>query len=121
MKYFILALKKYAVFEGRATRKEYWYFVLFQIIINLSSSFLFGAFFGIIGNYPYIGMIFSYALLIPGIAVAVRRMHDVGKSGWFVLIPFYNLILACTESEKETNEYGPNPYGEESFEFEKQN
>lgn len=49
------------------------------------------------------------AMLAPSIAVAVRRMHDVGKSGWFVLIPIYNLVLAVTEGDKGTNEYGPDP------------
>jgi uncharacterized membrane protein YhaH (DUF805 family) len=48
-------------------------------------------------------------MLAPSIAVAVRRMHDVGKSGWFVLIPIYNLVLAVTEGNKRTNEYGPDP------------
>jgi uncharacterized membrane protein YhaH (DUF805 family) len=48
-------------------------------------------------------------MLALSIAVAVRRMHDVGKSGWFVLIPIYNLVLAVTEGNKGTNEYGPDP------------
>ena len=56
-----------------------------------------------------ISNIYSLALLLPGICVAIRRMHDVGKSGWFILIPFYNLYLLCTESEKGVNKYGPNP------------
>jgi uncharacterized membrane protein YhaH (DUF805 family) len=54
----------------------------------------------------------SLAVLIPGRAVGVRRMHDVGKSGWFLLIPVYNLILACTDCEAGENMYGPNPKGE---------
>jgi uncharacterized membrane protein YhaH (DUF805 family) len=49
------------------------------------------------------------AVLIPSIAVGVRRMHDVGKSGWFLLIPIYNLILALSEGEKGDNKYGPDP------------
>tara|TARA_B110000459_G_scaffold179685_1_gene205868 strand:- start:986 stop:1153 length:168 start_codon:yes stop_codon:yes gene_type:complete len=48
-------------------------------------------------------------VLIPGIAVAVRRMHDVGKSGWFILIPIYNIILAFTDGDSGDNKYGPNP------------
>ena len=54
-------------------------------------------------------MIWNFALLIPSLAVAVRRMHDVGKSGWFLLVPIYNLILALTEGTKGENEYGPDP------------
>jgi uncharacterized membrane protein YhaH (DUF805 family) len=56
--------------------------------------------------------IYELAVLIPSIAVGVRRMHDVGKSGWYLLIPFYNLILACTEGTKDENEYGANPKSE---------
>ena len=58
---------------------------------------------------PIIATIYSVAVLIPGIAVAVRRMHDVGKSGWFVLIPIYNIILACTKGDTGDNEYGEDP------------
>jgi uncharacterized membrane protein YhaH (DUF805 family) len=49
------------------------------------------------------------AIFIPSIAVGVRRMHDVGKSGWFLLIPIYNLILACTDGVQGDNEYGADP------------
>lgn len=58
---------------------------------------------------PFIPTIYSLAVLIPGIAVAIRRMHDVGKSGWYILIPIYNLILACTDGDKGQNEYGADP------------
>ncbi len=58
---------------------------------------------------PIIATIYSVAVLIPGISVAVRRMHDVGKSGWFVLIPIYNIILACTNGNTGDNEYGEDP------------
>ena len=56
--------------------------------------------------------IYSLGTLLPLIAVAARRMHDVGKSGWYMLIPIYSLILACTEGEAGENMYGPNPKGE---------
>jgi len=61
---------------------------------------------------PIISTIYSLAILIPAIAVGVRRMHDVGKSGWFLLIPIYNLILACTDDVKGDNEYGADPKAE---------
>jgi uncharacterized membrane protein YhaH (DUF805 family) len=104
MSYIIKALKAYAVFTGRSRRAEYWYFFLFNVIV--------GAVFGFIGgliNFPLLGNLASLALLVPGIAVGVRRMHDVGKSGWFLLIPIYNLILACTAGVSGQNEYGPDP------------
>ena len=53
-----------------------------------------------------VSYLYSLVALLPGIAVAVRRMHDVGKSGWFVLIPIYNLVLALTKGDEETNEFG---------------
>ena len=56
-----------------------------------------------------ISSIYSLAVFIPTIAVTARRMHDVGKSGWYMLIPIYNLVLACTDSESEENKYGANP------------
>jgi uncharacterized membrane protein YhaH (DUF805 family) len=73
------------------------------------------AFFSRLIGLPYLVYIYDLAILIPGIAVGVRRMHDVGKSGWFIIIPLYNLILACTASERGENEYGPNPFDEEAY------
>ena len=53
--------------------------------------------------------VYLFAVMIPSLAVAVRRMHDVGKSGWYILIPIYSFILAVTEGEKGANQYGPDP------------
>ena len=104
--YYTKVLKNYANFEGRARRSEYWYFYLVNILISIGL----GIVDGVAGLATFgIADIYSLAILIPGIAVGVRRMHDVGKSGWFILIPIYNLILACTEGEQGSNEYGPNP------------
>ena len=108
MEYYLDVLKKYAVFEGRASRKEYWMFVLFNTLISLGL----GIFGGMTGSGDLLGNIYSLAVLVPSIAVGVRRMHDVGKSGWFLLIPIYNLILALTEGEKGPNQYGPDPYSD---------
>jgi uncharacterized membrane protein YhaH (DUF805 family) len=109
MEYMFLPLKKFADFEGRARRKEYWMFILFTFV----GGFVFGVIDGIISpnGVGMLGMIFQLAVLIPTIAVAVRRMHDVGKSGWYILIPLYNLILVLTEGDKGSNEYGPDPKG----------
>ena len=107
MQYFLDVLKnKYALFNGRARRAEYWQFTLFNVIISFVLGFLAGMI-----KMPWIASIYTIAVLIPGIAVAIRRMHDVGKSGWFILIPIYNLILAVTEGTRGPNEYGPDPKG----------
>ncbi len=104
MNEYLEVLKKYAVFDGRARRKEYWMFFL----INLIISFVFGFVCGLIG-VPKLGNIYSLVVLLPSVGVAIRRMHDVGKSGWYCLIPIYNLVLACTDSDIGENQYGPNP------------
>ena len=104
MYYYIKVLQNYATFSGRARRKEYWMFVLFNVIV----AFAFGFVCGLIG-IPEIANLYTLAVLLPSIAVGVRRMHDVGKSGWYLLIPIYNFILAVTEGEKGENQYGTDP------------
>ena len=104
MNYYIKVLKNYATFGGRARRAEYWWFFLINMII----SFVVGFVGGLI-KLPIIGTIYSLAVLLPSIAVGVRRMHDVGKSGWYLLIPIYNLILAVTAGDPGTNAYGADP------------
>jgi len=103
MNYFLAALKKYADFNGRARRSEYWYFALFSTIISIVLSFVDNA------GTIYLGTIYSLAILIPSFAVGIRRMHDVDKSGWYILIPFYNLVLACTEGTPGHNRFGADP------------
>jgi uncharacterized membrane protein YhaH (DUF805 family) len=112
MEWYLKVLKNYANFEGRARRKEYWMFVLFNAIIGFILGLVDGVAFGTneLGTF---GLIYNLAVLVPTIAVAVRRMHDVGKSGWFMLIPIYNFILAVTEGDSGRNEYGPDPKGAE--------
>ena len=104
MNYYLKVLQIYATFTGRARRSEYWYFVLFNVIISIALGFISGMM-----GISILSNIYSLAILVPSIAVGVRRMHDVGKSGWFLLIPIYNLILACTDGVKGENEYGADP------------
>lgn len=110
MNWYLDVLKKYAVFSGRARRKEYWMFFL----VNLIISFVIGFVVGVIGaalqmNLSSLSLIYSLAVLIPSIAVGVRRMHDIGRSGWWILFPIVNLVFFCLEGQTEENEYGPNP------------
>jgi uncharacterized membrane protein YhaH (DUF805 family) len=111
MNYYLNVLQNYATFSGRARRSEYWYFFLFNVIISFVLGFV-----GVSMGTTILSNIYSLAVLIPGIAVGVRRMHDVGKSGWFILVPIYNLILACTDGENGDNEYGADPKAEEEEE-----
>ena len=104
MKWYLLVLKKYADFNGRARRKEYWYFTLFSVLISIALTLT-----NVAMSTKYIDTIYSLAVLVPSIAVGVRRMHDVNKSGWFILIPIYNLILACTDGTEGLNDYGDDP------------
>ena len=110
MNYYFEVLKKYAQFNGRARRSEYWYFTLFNVIIAVILMIA-----GTAMRFPLLNSIYSLAVLIPGLAVGVRRMHDVNKSGWYIIIPIYNLILACTDGTSGDNEYGEDPKGREGF------
>ena len=104
MNWYIKVLKQYSDFKGRARRKEFWIFFLFNILISYSIVFLNMGF--EIPELSLLSVIYSFGVLIPSIAVTVRRLHDVGKSGWFILIPIYNLVLFCTIGNKGGNKYG---------------
>lgn len=107
MNYYISVLKNYATFSGRARRKEYWMFVLFNIIFSFAFGFICG-----LAGVPDLAQLYSLVVLLPSIAVGVRRMHDTGRSGWYLLVPIYNFILAVTEGDKGDNEYGSDPKAE---------
>jgi len=113
MHWYIDVIKKYAVFDGRAQRQEYWMFFLINIIVSIVITAID---FQFIGSNGSIGAVYSLALLLPGIGVAIRRLHDTGRSGWWLLILFVPLIgvivflvFACQDSESNENEYGLNP------------
>jgi len=110
MNWYLEVLKKYAVFGGRARRKEFWMFTLFNIIIVLVLGFVEG----ILGIAPQsdqsvLAGIYQLAVMIPAIAVGVRRMHDTDHSGWWLLFPIVNLILAGREGQQGANRFGPDP------------
>jgi len=104
MEYYLKVLKNYAVFDGRARRSEYWYFTLFNALIVFALGFTAELSGSIVST-----SIYQLAVFIPTVAVGVRRMHDVGKSGWFLLIPIYNIILLVSEGDRGNNYYGPDP------------
>ena len=118
MNWYLEVLKKYAVFSGRARRKEYWFFVLFNLIISLVLTFIDSAL-GTLNEetgYGLLSGVYSLAVLIPSLAVAVRRLHDTGRTGWWLLIgliPLIGLIVLLIffvqDSKPGDNEYGPNP------------
>ena len=110
MNWYLKVLQNYVTFTGRARRKEYWMFTLISTIISI----ILGIIAGVI-KFELLGSIYSIAVLLPSIAVGVRRMHDVGKSGWFLLIPIYNLILTCTDGEQGENAYGSDPKNQSSM------
>jgi len=93
-----LSLSRFATFNGRATRKEFWLFVLFYYSMSLL-----GSFFDVVFSVSF-GSLLTIVLIVPYISCAARRMHDVGKSGWFMIVPFYNLILALSPSVPEKSE-----------------
>ena len=118
MNWYLKVLKQYADFSGRARRTEYWMFVLFNMIFAIVAMILdnvLGIAMEGIGYGPLYGL-YALAMLIPGLAVAVRRLHDVGKSGWMILIALipligaiWLLVLMVTDSNPGENEYGQNP------------
>lgn len=126
---FLAAYKRYAQFEGRSDRKEFWYFVLFYVIVSailsVIDSMLFGhtttvtdSGFSMTSNFTPLSGIFGLASLIPGIAVSVRRLHDINKSGWFYLFWFipligwiFLLIWYCKKGDPVANTHGEPPVG----------
>ena len=118
MSWYLEVLKKYAVFSGRARRKEYWMFILFNIIITVVLAlidYLTGTFSPRAG-VGLLGGLYALAVLIPSLAVTVRRLHDTDRTGWWILIGLIPviggivlLIFMLLDSQSGANQYGPNP------------
>jgi len=123
IKHYLNAIQNnYTNFSGRARRSEYWYFILFYYIISILAVVL-DNLLGLameIGGIPlaygWITIAVALAHFLPSIALVVRRLHDVGKSGWFYFIAFipfigaiWLIVLFCTEGDQEENKYGANP------------
>ncbi|MCC5938222.1 MAG: DUF805 domain-containing protein [Lunatimonas sp.] len=118
MKWYLKVLRQYADFNGRARRKEYWMFVLFNIVFALVAMFFDNILGLTVAELPYGVFYFAYvlAVFIPGLAAAVRRLHDIGRSGWMILIGLipiiggiWLLVLMVTEGTSGENKYGSDP------------
>lgn len=120
MKWYLLAFRRFADFKGRSTRQEYWMFTLFNLLISLGL----GVVAGLLGvgseHSPAdaISGLYTLIVLVPSLALSVRRLHDIGKSGWWMLlllIPLIGalilLVFAIQQGEPGTNRYGPDPRG----------
>jgi uncharacterized membrane protein YhaH (DUF805 family) len=131
MDWYLMVWRKYAEFHGRSRRKEYWMFVLFNLLAVLVLAALGGV--GLAISEDYGGVLFIplglyiLAVIIPSLAVQVRRLHDIGMSGWFLLLFFVlgfipiigflasvaQIVLMCLDSNPGDNQYGPNPKSSE--------
>jgi uncharacterized membrane protein YhaH (DUF805 family) len=130
MDWYLMVWSKFAQFDGRSRRTEYWMFVLFNFLIVIALAIVGGLGFAFIDHASGIGAVlfvpmglYILATIIPGLAVSVRRLHDSGKSGWLLLllsvlgiIPLIGfiasvvqIVLMCQDSNPGLNQYGPNP------------
>ena len=119
MNWYLGVLKKYVVFRGRARRREYWMFTLFSVIITVVLAVL-ERIAGPFHESRVLATLYSLAVFLPTLAVAVRRLHDTGRSGWWLLIgfvPFIGWIILSVflvlDSQPGENQYGANPKGTE--------
>lgn len=120
MDWYLEVWKKYAIFSGRARRKEYWWFFLINLLVSIGLAIVDG----ITGSFSaetgmgLLGSLYALAVLIPGIAVSVRRLHDTERSGWWLLLAFIPvvgaivlLVFLVQDSKPGANQYGVNPKG----------
>jgi uncharacterized membrane protein YhaH (DUF805 family) len=105
MYWYLRVWKKYAVFSGRARRREYWIFALINGLIFGVVTFIEGR----ANTSGALVGLFQLIIFIPSLAVAVRRMHDSDHSGWWIFLPIVNLIFLILDSQPGENRFGPNP------------
>jgi uncharacterized membrane protein YhaH (DUF805 family) len=119
MEWYVMALKRYAEFNGRSRRKEYWMFTLYNIVIVMVL-YLAGLVMLLRGSISMVffglAIVYWLAVLVPGLAVCVRRLHDIDKSGWFILVSLIPavggiilLVLVCLDGTPGDNRFGPSP------------
>ena len=112
MNWYIEVLKKYVTFSGRARRTEYWMFTLFNLIAAIILMVIDGA----LGSTPILYSIYMLAVLLPSLAVTIRRLHDTDRSGWWLLLmliplvgPIVVLVFMCLEGTRDENRFGVDP------------
>jgi len=112
VEWYLAVLKKYAVFSGRARRKEYWMFFLFNFIVAIGLAIIDGLF----GGSGVLGTLYALGVFIPNVAVSVRRLHDTNRSGWWLLLYFIPIIGALVvlffmvqDSNEDENDFGESP------------
>jgi uncharacterized membrane protein YhaH (DUF805 family) len=120
MNWYLQALKQYATFNGRARRKEYWFFVLFNVLalIGLTTLDVLVGTFSVEAEIGLFSGLYALAMVIPGLAVLVRRLHDTDRSGWWALLNLLPvvgalvvLVFTLLDSQPGANRFGPNPKG----------
>lgn len=110
--YYFMAWKRYASFQGRSSRREFWYFFLFNflaLVAILSLEMMVG--FSDPDSPGSMTNLYYLASFIPEIAVGVRRLHDTNRSGWWICLPVVNLVFFCQNGQPESNRYGTDPKG----------
>ena len=113
MKWYLAVLRKYVVFTGRARRTDYWMFVLISGMVEIGLSFING---WMGGDTPALPLLYGSVVLLPSLAVSIRRLHDIDRSGWWVLlvfVPFLGLVVLlvfmATPGSEMANRFGPSP------------
>ena len=91
---------KYATAKGRATRSEYWWFYLFNVLVSLSATLM-----DYVMGTSVIAFVWSLVVLVPSICVGIRRMHDINRSGWWIIVPIVSLVMLLMPSDPNLNEY----------------
>ncbi len=104
--YATMPFKRYADFSGRARRKEFWFFILGYVLVGFVLGIL-SAISSTLGGI--LTAVFYLGVMVPYLAVAVRRMHDTDRSGWWVIVPIANLVFACMEGQRSANRFGTDP------------
>ena len=114
MDWCLMAFRRFADFGGRSQRKEYWMFLLFNFVVTVILAAVLGD--GGDNGPPAVFLAYQLLILVPGLAVSVRRLHDIGKSGWWLLLNIVPLVgppvllyFAVKDSQPGSNQYGPNP------------
>lgn len=112
MEWYVKVLKNYAVFEGRASRQEFWMFTLFDVLIAIGLVIFTLTLTSVTKtDQTILSNIYSFAMTIPRIAVAIRRMHDTDRSGWWCIVPIMSLVYEIEAGQTGVNKYGPDPKG----------